>query len=211
MSNNTIDSFKNLSSRYRKYYTYIEPIISDPLVRSYFGLVASLLLITFLIVFALSPTINVILGLQKQISDQQNTITALDTKISSLVQAQEAYNKAEAFIPLLNQALPENPAPQAVISDVHKVASASGVAIVAFQIQPAPVSRDLPLGDTPLGVPALKIVLSFNGSKAQIGQFLGALERQLRYIRIDSFTMLPDVKSTGFAVEANIMAYFFHL
>ncbi len=204
-------SQNSFSSRYRQYYAYIEPVISDPLVRSYFGLVASLLLITFLIVFALSPTINVVLGLQKQISDQQDTVAALDTKISSLVQAQDSYNKAESFIPLLNQALPENPAPQTIIADVWKLASSSGINLTAFQMQSAPLSTDLPLVDSEIGVPAMKISLSVNGSKGQIRQFMGDIEKQLRYIRTDNFTIIPDIKTGGFATDVSGMAYFFHL
>ncbi len=38
---------ENLTKRYSRYYIYIEPIVSDPLIRGYFSLVASILLIAF--------------------------------------------------------------------------------------------------------------------------------------------------------------------
>lgn len=205
------ENIKNLSSRYRQYYMYIEPVISDPVVRGYFSFVATLLLVSFLIIFALSPTMNVILGLRKQISDQKQTINALDTKVALLVQAQESYNKIQAYLPLLDQALPENPAPQTVITDVHKVASSAGVILTAFQIQSAPVSKDLPLTDNPVGVPVLKMTFSVTGSIQQVRQFFALIEQQVRYIRIDRFTLIPNKENSGFSADAIGVAYFFHL
>ena len=122
------------SRRYKKYYTYIDPIVADPVIRGYFTLVASLLLTAFFIFFALSPTFSTIVGLLRKIEDQKRIITRLDSKINNLILAQEVYSQIEAELPLLHTALPTRPLPESVLLDVLRVASQSAVKINAFQI-----------------------------------------------------------------------------
>jgi Tfp pilus assembly protein PilO len=115
---------RDLPKRYQRYYTYLEPVIADPLVRGYFSLVASFLLVAFFLFFALSPTINTILALQKKITEQKKIIASLETKISNLTAAQENYRQVESLIPLLLIALPDNPSPQTVVGSVTSSAEA---------------------------------------------------------------------------------------
>lgn len=188
----------------KKYYTYLEPVFADPVIRNYFSLVASLLLIAFLIVFALSPTINVILGLKKQIDDQKQTIKQLDEKISALAAAQSSYSQAEPYLLYLDVAIPENPKPQIIISDIKQVASASAVSLAAYQIRTIPLSRDLPLTETALGIPAVNFALTLTGPQKNIRTYLGNLENRLRYIRFEKFIISAD------GGNAEGLAYFFH-
>lgn len=204
-------SFNDLSRRYGKYYTYIQPIITDPQVRSYFSLIASLLLTAFLIIFALSPTINVVIGLKRQIDDQKATITALDQKISALVEAQMNYNVIEKDLPIFDKALPITPIPHGIIADVHKIASSSGVGSLSLQVQALPLSYDLPLEKSPLGIPAVKFLLSAkSASKDNLRKFLGSLENQLRYMRAETFSLVPSDGQQSYSIDTLNMGYYFH-
>ena len=118
-----------VSRRNRRYYTYIEPVTTDPIVRGYFTLVASMLLVAFFIIFALSPTFSTIVGLNRKIEDQKKVIVDLDSKISSLIKAQETYSQVESQIPILMIAVPQKPSPDEVLLDVVKTATASGVTV----------------------------------------------------------------------------------
>src|SRR5574340_639843 len=118
-----------LARRYSRYYIYLEPVVSDPLIRGYFSFVASLFLIAFLLVFALSPTVNTMLALQKKIGEQRRILAALEQKIGALVTAQQNYSQIESNLPVLLRALPKSPDPQVIAEGVTQLASASGVTV----------------------------------------------------------------------------------
>lgn len=201
----------NLNSQYRHYYTYLEPILADPVVRSYFGLIASFLLVTFLIFFALSPTINTILSLQKRIEDQKTTIAALTQKANDLIKANEAYGQVENLIPLLNEALPNQPFPQKVISDVNLVASQSSVILSGPQFQTIDINTDTKSKDqaSPSGAVKMGFTLSITGTKEDVRTFLSKLESSLRYIRVEGL-MVSDSKKPGL-MNMDISAANFYL
>lgn len=192
-----------LYQSYRRYYAFIEPVAADPLVRGYFSLVASLFLIAFLAIFALSPTINTILGLRKKISDQTRVIAALDAKTASLVAAQQNYSALEEVIPLLNTALPEKPQPQGIIAGVLSTATSAGVTVTGLQFQELSLTADLTTAskEKKTTLPAAGFSLTAAGSPSQIRTFLGGLENLLRYIRVEtiSFTeTAADVVGVGY-------------
>lgn len=182
----------NLSiyERYRRYSAYLGPVISDPLVRGYFGLVASIMLVSFFLFFALSPTFNTILGLQKKIQDDQTIDAALQQKISDIIHAQDVYSQIQPELNLLDQAMPDKPFPQALIADILNSSSSSGVVLSSLQFQPVPLTADAVVKNPSVnGVPAVTFSVSIAGSNDQIRQFLGNLESRLRYIRIQNITV----------------------
>lgn len=202
----------NLSiyERYQRYSTYLTPIVSDPLIRSYFGLVASILLIAFFLFFALSPTFNTILGLQKKIQDDQTIDAALQQKISDIIHAQDVYSQIQPQLNLLDQAMPDKPFPQGLIADILNSASSSGVVLSSLQFQSVPLTADAVVKNPSVnGVPAVTFSVSIAGSNDQIRQFLGNLESRLRYIRIQNITVnfgtkvgsvTADITGTGFYI-----------
>lgn len=206
----------SIAASYRRYYSYFEPIIADPIIRSYFSLIASLLLISFLMFFALSPTVNIILSLQRKIDDQKKVIATLDTKVAAIIAAQENYGQVQNMLPLLNQALPEAPLPQVIISDIHKVATASGVNISLLQFKTIPISANAPLETAQTvsaasePVPTVAFSLSVSGDAQKVREFLGNLENQLRYIRSDNLIVtVADRAANRISVDISGAGYYF--
>lgn len=197
----------NLSiyERYRRYSAYLAPVVSDPLVRSYFGLVASIMLVTFFLFFALSPTFNTILGLQKKIQDGQVIDVALQKKIADIITAQDTYSQVQTQLDLLDQAIPDKPTPQGLVADVSNSASSSGVVLSSLQFSPVPLSANAVTKDNRVnGIPTAIFTVSVTGSEDQVRRFLGELENRLRYIRVDSVSVnygtkggLPSADVTG--------------
>lgn len=212
--------------RYNKYYTYIEPIIGDPVIRGYFTLVASLLLTAFFILFALSPTFSTIVGLVRKIDDQKKVLAAMDTKISNLILAQENYAQIESDLPLLEAALPVKPVPETILLGVLDSASGSAVAITSFQIGDVYLSGVNPAQKAPgdpsanvvkqtlissAGLPTVSFIVSAKGTKENIRQFVGKLESMPRLITLsvisigresnsdnDSNSYLADIVGSAF-------------
>lgn len=196
-----IDQPTNLFQRYRSYW---EPVAADPIVRGYFSLMASLFLTAFLAVFALSPTINTILGLNRKIADQKKIIAALDAKTVSLITAQQNQQQVADLIPLIDQALPEVPHPQGVIKEILNIATASGVEITSLQFKNISLTKDvaLPNDEAKTALPTVGFLLSLKGNDDRTRVFLGQLEKQLRYIRTKSFTL------TAGAADVTGVAYY---
>jgi len=211
--------FKTIPERYQRYYTYLEPVMADPLIRGYFGLVASFLLVTFFLVFALSPTINTILSLRKKIVEQQTIVKALDNKISSLITAQENYSQVEPLIPVLDVALPSRPVPQVAITQLVETATPSGVTLSAARLGRVNLSNDLSTtpsqdvgsvtGILPLELSALPVSVSISGSKTAVHQYLKKIENSLRYIRFNSLSFIFDSKSSQVSVDAVGLTYYY--
>lgn len=207
--------FKTIPQRYQRYYTYLTPVMADPLIRGYFSLVASFILVAFFLIFALSPTINIILSLRKKIADQRATVAALDTKIANLILAHENYNQVADLIPVLETALPSQPAPQTAIGQIMLTASPSGVAVSAMQFRsitllgnstaPVPAeSSDM----TPRDVSALPFSLSVSGTKDSSRLYLQKLENAWRYVRLQKLSFVSSADSAKVTVDATGLAYF---
>ncbi|MBI4099870.1 type 4a pilus biogenesis protein PilO [Candidatus Microgenomates bacterium] len=194
-----------LARRYSRYYIYLEPVVSDPLIRGYFSFVASLFLIAFLLIFALSPTINTMLTLQKKIGQQKEILAALDQKRQALIVAQQNYAQIENSLPLLLTALPTNPAPQTILSGVASVASASGVVVSGLHFADIPLSADQ-FSDQRTSVDFTFVI---SGLPDQTRDFLKKLENLPRQIRVVTVSIGRATGQSGDLV--NVMANGFYL
>lgn len=185
----------NFYRQFRRYYTYIEPVISDPIVRSYFSIVASLILTALFVVFALSPTISTILGLVKKIDDQKKTIALMDQKINDLITAQDSYSSFQPRLEALTNALPEVSIPETAIDSVYRAASASAVAVSSLQFGEIPISS-VAATPVPSSTPGqkkvdpkyLEVSLVVSGPSDKIEVFLEKLEQMPRLIKISNLS-----------------------
>ncbi len=194
--------------RFGKYKTQIEPVMSDPIIRGYFTLVASFLLIAFFIFFALSPTFSTVVGLVRKIDDQKKTLQTLDSKITNLITAQENYSQIESKLPLLDSAMPQTPMPQAVLQEILATSTFSGVTITTLQIGDVYLSginpKRQPSDSTApvqtvgvasnIGIPNVPFSVSFTGDKAQIRNFIGTLMNLPRIMTISTITVGENVE-----------------
>lgn len=196
---------ENLARRYSRYYVYLEPIVADPLVRGYFSLVASLLLVSFFLVFALSPTINTILALQKKIEEQKQVDTALQKKIADLVAAQDSFAQIQEILPAVFVGVPITPTPQTIISGVAVSASASGVKQTGISFHDLPLSSDL---ITSLELTPVEFTLSVTGDYASVRDFLGRVENASRLIKLKSIGVSQITTSTQVSININAQGYY---
>ena len=209
---------KTIPARYERYYTYIEPVMVDPIIRGYFSLVASFILVAFFVIFALSPTVNTILSLNKKISDQKITITALDAKIAALISAQQNYSQVENFLPLVDTALPKKPMVQTAVNAIFETASTSAVTVSGLQFKtftlfggaPPTTQTTTDLADmVPQGLLALPFSLSFHGSANAPQSYLEKLQNSLRYIRFQSLSVSRQKDNLTTNIDAAGFTYYY--
>lgn len=192
---------ENFARRYSRYYIYLEPVVADPLIRSYFSFVASLLLVAFFLVFALSPTINTILTLQKKIGEERKIDAALTQKIINLTLAQDSFSQATPGFLKLLAAIPTDPSPQTIASGVVKSASDSGLTVSGLQF------ADVAIGDPPHELTTLKFSFTVTGPREQVRQFLGKVENLPRQVRIETLAVAFGNKS-DVSVAVSAIGYY---
>src|SRR3990167_7353762 len=95
-----------MKKRYNRYYTWIGPLLKKPQTRAYTFLILSIFTVAFFVFFAIRPTINTIIGLRKQIEDDQIVDTKLQDKINALSQIQAELDVLQPDLPLIDTALP---------------------------------------------------------------------------------------------------------
>lgn len=192
----------DIKTGYQKYFAFIQPVVNDPLMRVYFSLALSLFLITFLIIFALSPTVNTVLGLQKKIADQEKIVLALDAKINALVAAGENYNQSTSQLALLDQAIPQNPYPQGLVGNVLGTATASGVTVSSLQFKPVNLSGEETESDS-----NVNFSFAVKGGETRLHDFLIKLENLLRYIRLEKLVVVFNGEN-GPSVDGQAAGFF---
>ena len=74
------------SKFYSKYYTYIQPLARHPVIKTYGSTIFSLIVITFFIFYAIKPTIETILILQKKLVDSTTVLEQVNLKARNLLQ-----------------------------------------------------------------------------------------------------------------------------
>lgn len=231
----TQDPAQPNNKRYRRYYTYIEPVIVDPVIKGYFTLIASMLLTAFFILFAVAPTFSTIVGLYRHIQDQKALIKTMDTKISNLIVAQVNYTGAEPYLPLLTVSFPQKPAPESIITGTLRVATVSGVSVSAFQISPTylagtqpPPLTDAEVSQTTtdvtkstrselisaLKIPIVEFSVTVHGSEPNIRAFMVRMQNLPRIITfsqivigVDEDQSTPDLNN--FVGNISAVAYYY--
>jgi Tfp pilus assembly protein PilO len=174
------------TAKYSRYFTYIKPVIENPLMRSFAPYIFSLVAISVLIVAAIRPTISTITNLQKTLADNQQILSTMNQKAQSLSEGRttlqnlnpDTKKKIQGLVP-----------PQANIT--YLIASlqqslGQQASISALQIQPvtifdltAPLSTQPKLGE---------VSLSFNieGTYNQLLSALYQLSKNSRILNITS-------------------------
>lgn len=122
---------------YQRYKKQLTPILKNKNVKTYSSLSLSVVAITIFIIFAIKPTFENILELQKQIETQQGILDQLKDKSDRLAQAVNNYNSIPAETKLkLSTLLPNTPNTTCLIDTLATHVSQAQVETVGLQIQP---------------------------------------------------------------------------
>lgn len=176
-------------AKYSPYYTYIKPVIQNPIIRSSASHIFSLVTLSVMIIFAIRPTISTILNLQKEVDNNQQILNSLTKKEQDISQA----SKNLSGIPdskrgKITQALPPDPD---IASLIRQLQSSLGTnsTMSALQIQPVTIIDNTVRQS---GIHSIgKVSFSFNaqGPYSQLLSTLNSLQTGSRLISIDNIVM----------------------
>lgn len=197
--------------KYKKYYSYIEPVFKDPVTRSYASLILFFLTISFFIAFAIRPTIKTMVSLNKQIQDGRITNEALQQKINALSIAQNEYTSLQPSFNLIYSSLPENPMVGEFLKMIEKVATASSISISSLQIQPVKLLEPKSIEEQGFSLRELTFSMNIEGKYRSLRAFVEILRRIQRVVSLDNVAIAPSraKKENSLGLTFTAKAYFF--
>lgn len=176
------------SERYSRYFTYIKPLAKLPIIRTYGSIIFTILTIIIFILFAIKPTVETILVLQKKLDNAGEVLTKLKKKANDLTLGKQNYENLDANIKLkIETALPDSVELKSLIKSLESAALKNQASISALQIQPLTLESRK---DNQLGTLA-EVSFTFNiaGTYPNLISLLKDLQTSDRLISIDNLSV----------------------
>jgi len=127
---------KSQSQIYSRYFTYIKPVIRLPIIRTYGSTIFTLAVLTIFIFFAIKPTIETILVLQKKLADSTQVLEKVNQKANNLSAGKANFEKLPPNLKnRLAAAIPDTVSLKSVISILEQTAQTHEASVSALQIQ----------------------------------------------------------------------------
>ena len=128
---------RDTQARYFRYFTYIQPVTKIPIVRTYGSTIFTLIMIVVFVFFAIKPTVETILVLQKKLEDSKIVLQKVQKKAENLSLGKANYdNLAELFTQKVQPAIPDSISLSSLVLTLEGAALAHQASISALQIQP---------------------------------------------------------------------------
>jgi Tfp pilus assembly protein PilO len=170
---------------------------SHPVARVSFGLILTILAVTFFGLVAIKPTLETMANLIKQIDDRRIVDQKLSLKIAALSAAQTELSSKQQASAILDLAVPSTPTFPQLLKQIEKAAAENNVTIGTLIAQTVPIERD-PASVTTTDLESIPINVSVGGDYTGILGMLSALTNMQRILVIDRIDILPpSEKETG--------------
>ena len=194
-------NYKTEFQRYRKYYQSLEPVLAKPKSRAYTTIIFSFLAVSLFGWYAIRPTIQTILFLQREIRDKTELNKKMEDKIAALIESQAYYQQIEPLLPAINQALPTIPDAVPLLIQLRNLASASGTLVGAIQLPTVPLTGQA-IGPAAKGAKSAgdaagnkqqiyDLSISVRGAYPNVRAFLEGITRMRRIVSVDALAVLP--------------------
>lgn len=192
------------------------PVFAKPKTKAYSTVIFFFLVIALFGWYAIKPTIQTILFLQREIVDKTDLNKKMDEKINALIIAQNTMDAVQNKLSLLEVAIPSNPDAVDVAKQIQNLTTANQASISAAQISTVPILIDKSLnkkpGETYMEFP---VNVTFTGEYANLKTVLTTVTGLQRALSISSLTMNAtkdsvSTKSASTAIQAIIKVTAFY-
>ncbi len=177
-------------------YFDLLPNIEEKKRQTYSTLIFTIVALSFFGLFAINPTLSTIANLQKQVSDSQQVQQTMTQKISDLTVLKNQYDQLSDSLPIINNAIPQQPAITDIAGKIQTIAQTVHVSINRYQSSSVHLIPNLPTTSTQ----SYTFTLGATGTSDNIKQFLNLLSSFDRIITIDTVTVslnIPSAQTQG--------------
>lgn len=192
---------------YSRYFTYIKPITGIPIVKTYAPVVFTLLAMTIFIVFAIKPTVETILVLQKRLKDAETIVAQVNAKAENLSKGRENYQKLDKTVKdKIASAVPDSIDLKSLIQTLEQSARAHEASVSALQVQPIALSVAQEIQE--LKLQEVSFIFNVETSYQTASAILQNLKRSSRLISIDKLTLNRVGEGKNLIMSISGKAYF---
>ncbi len=200
---------KPQSQIYSRYYTYIKPFATIPVVKTYGSTIFTILIVIFFIFYAIKPTIETILVLQKNLADSTILLEKVNQKAKNLADAKQNYDKFNANTILKNKLLdylPDTVTLRSLTSTLEQTTKQHNASVSAIQIQPLEIETAVSTGSGTLS----EIQFTFNtqGEYPNLIAILEDLKKSSRLITVDTLSLSKANEGTSLVMTLSGRAYY---
>jgi Tfp pilus assembly protein PilO len=188
-----MDKF-SLPQDYRKYYRSLEPMLAKPKTKRYSTVIFFFLTIALFGWYAIRPTVQTILYLQREIVDKTAVNKQMDEKINALIEAQAQLETIQPVKNVITNTIPINPQAVDIAKQLTNLAQTTQASLSALQIESVPIIT----ASTSAAVPAyvvkhapIPITVSIDGPYTTLASFMSGLLSMQRIITINSISFSP--------------------
>jgi len=169
-----------------RYFTYIEPVLHAPIIKTYGPLIFTILALIIFIIFAIKPTLETIAVLQKELVLQKETLEKITKKGEDLSLARKNYQQIDQNTKqYIQTAIPKNVNLATLIKSLETAVLSTEASISALQFQSITIEKQS--GDNKLK----EVAFTFNseGSFETIKKLLNNLSNTGRSISLDTVSL----------------------
>lgn len=189
--------------RYFRYFTYIQPVIKAPFIRTYGSLILTIMALSIFTIFAIKPTVETILILQKTLNDQNEILKSITKKSQDLSLGSSNYKTLirQGLADKINKAVPPTPSVgelTVALEDIAEEASISAIQFQPFIITSITDSSELS---------EISFTYNVEGSYDSLLSVLRNLKNSSRLISIENLTF-NKLESSGLLLSVSGKAYY---
>lgn len=198
---------KSQSNLYSRYFTYIKPVTQLPIIKNYGSTIFTLLTMSLLVFFAIRPTIETILVLQKKLADQDEVLQKVTQKAKNLSLGKKNYDNLDQSIKeKISAGVTDTVSLKSLVQTLEQTAKVHEASVSALQIQPLIVNTKI---ESQTGVLS-EIFFTFNveGAYKNLIAILQDLKSSSRLISIDSLSLSKSNEGGTLIMSLSGKAYY---
>ena len=195
------------SSIYSRYFTYIKPVTRLPIVKTYGTTIFTLIVIIIFIFFAIKPTVETILVLQKKLTETSDVLDKVNKKAEDLSLGKQNYDNLDNDIKTrIFSSIPDTVQLKSVTQTLEQTANLHEASVSALQIQPIVIDTK---SNNIVGTLA-EVDFTFNveGGYANLIALLQDLKVSSRLISVDNLSLSKLSDGSGLIMSITGKAYY---
>lgn len=198
---------KGESNLYSRYSTYVKPLTRNPLVKTYGTKIFTLLVMSIFIFYAIKPTVETILVLQKKLDDSNLVLKQIKEKTSNLAKAQQNYENLDQIVKDKIEAyVPDNVGLKSVILELETTAKKYEASISALQIQP--LNLEIQKENAVGSISEIEFTFNVEGEYQTLISILQDLKSSGRLISINNISLSKLSEGTALIMSLSGKAFY---
>lgn len=195
------------SSIYSRYFTYIKPVTRLPIIKTYGSTIFTLIVIIIFIFFAIKPTVETILVLQKKLTETSDVLDKINKKANDLSLGKQNYDNLDPTIKSkITQAIPDTVALKSITQTLEQTAKSHDTSISALQIQPIVIGTKS--ANSVGSLSEIDFTFNIEGEYANLIALLQDLKSSSRLISIDSLSLSKLTEGSGLIMSITGKGYY---